>query len=100
MSLGRDGGLTYDRQAAAGRDSDRKERAMSSTSTALSHRDRAVLRAVAAGRCMISAGALVIDGLCCSDQFVGPRLTRAGLIASGTGPAHLTAAGLNVLAAA
>jgi hypothetical protein len=70
------------------------------TSTALTHRDRAVLRAVAAGRCTISAEALVIDGLCCSDQFVGPRLTKAGLIASGPGPAHLTPAGRSVLAAA
>jgi hypothetical protein len=72
----------------------------STTITALSHRDRAVLRAVAAGRCIVSAGALVIDGLCCSDQFVAPRLTKAGLIASGSGPAHLTAAGQSVLAAA
>ena len=72
----------------------------------LSHRDRAVLRAVAAGRCVISgdAGAsLAIDGVCCCDQLVGPRLTRAGLIAaagSGSGPARLTASGRALLEAA
>jgi hypothetical protein len=72
----------------------------STTITALSHRDRAVLRAVAAGRCVVSAGALVIDGLCCSDQFVGPRLTKAGLIAADAGHAHLTAVGRSLLEAA
>lgn len=73
------------------------------TTTTLTNRDRAVLRAVAAGRCAISAGALVVDGLCCSDQFVGPRLKRAGLITSTpgpTGPAYLTPAGQSALAAA
>jgi hypothetical protein len=70
------------------------------TSTVLSHRDRAVLRAVAAGRCTISAGALVIDGLCCCDQFVGPRLTKAGLIAAATaGAAQLTPIGQTLLGA-
>jgi hypothetical protein len=68
------------------------------TSTALTHRDRAVLRAVAAGRCTISAGSLVVDGLCLSDQFVGPRLETEGLIAAATaGPAHLTASGRALL---
>ena len=50
------------------------------TTTTLNHRDRAVLRAVAAGRCEIpagSGGALVVDGLCLSDQFAGLRL-KAG----------------------
>jgi hypothetical protein len=75
------------------------------TTTVISQRDRAVLRAVAAGRCAISAqdaGALVIDGLCCCDQFVGLRLTRAGLIAAGSpaGPAQLTASGWALLEAA
>jgi hypothetical protein len=71
--------------------------------TALSHRDRAVLRAVATGRCEISGdagGSLVIDGLCCCDQLVGPRLSRAGLIAasgSGPGPVRLTASGQALL---
>ena len=71
----------------------------------LSHRDRAVLRAVAAGRCQISAGAgapLVIDGICCCDQLVGPRLIKAGLIAAvpRPGPARLTPSGRAVLEAA
>jgi hypothetical protein len=75
------------------------------TATPLSHRDRAVLRAVAAGRCAFSAaagGALVVDGLCFADQFAGPRLTSAGLIAvpGGTGPARLTESGRELLAAA
>ncbi len=53
------------------------------TSTrALSHRDRAVLRAVRAGRCLVSgrsAALLVIDGVGCCDQFVASRLVQAGL---------------------
>jgi hypothetical protein len=63
----------------------------------LSHRDRAVLRAVAAGRCVVAGlqdAALRIDGLFFADQFAGPRLTAAGLItASAVGPARLTPAG-------
>jgi len=59
---------------------------MTTTATALlSHRDRAVLRAVAAGRCVVSIGAgtsLAIDGLPYCDQFAGPRLLKAGLISS------------------
>jgi hypothetical protein len=74
----------------------------------LSYRDRAVLRAVAAGRCEISAGVgvgLVIDGLACCDQLVGPRLVRAGLVEAGAGgsrcgPARLTASGQALLGAA
>lgn len=78
---------------------------MLTTTAALTHRDRAVLRAVAAGRCEISAaagGALVVDGLCLSDQFAGSRLTAAGLIAAaaGSGPALLTPSGHAVLQAA
>jgi hypothetical protein len=49
------------------------------TSSALSYRDRAILRAIEAGRCEVSGRvgvALVIDGLGCSDQFVGQRLGR------------------------
>jgi hypothetical protein len=60
-----------------------------------------VLRAVAAGRCRISApdgGTLVVDGLSLCDQFAGPRLTDAGLIAAGAGIAILTAAGRSLLA--
>jgi len=72
----------------------------------LSYRDGAVLRAVAAGRCEISAdagGCLVVDGLCCCDQSVGPRLTRAGLIAAAgplPAPARLTSSGQALLEAA
>lgn len=77
-----------------------------STVTAISHRDRAVLRAVAAGRCRFASGAgecLLIDGIGCCDQLVGPRLTRAGLIAapgSLPGPARLTPSGQALLKAA
>jgi hypothetical protein len=69
----------------------------------LTGRDRAVLRAVADGRCRISAGAcptLTIDGVCCCDQFAANRLTGAGLIAEGDGPAHLTDRGLAMLSEA
>jgi hypothetical protein len=78
---------------------------MNATTAPLTHRDRAVLRAVAAGRCEISVqfgGALVVDGLCLSDQFAGTRLTEAGLIAVGPqpGPARLTPSGFALLEAA
>lgn len=69
----------------------------------LSHRDRAVLMAVRAGRCEVSgrlAVSLTIDGLGCSDQFVGHRLVRAGLItapAAAPGRARLTSSGRAVL---
>jgi hypothetical protein len=48
-------------------------------------RDRAVLRAVAAGRCELSAGCepvLLVDGLTCADSSTAHRLLDAGLIAS------------------
>ncbi len=65
--------------------------------SALSHRDRAVLRAVAAGRCVLAGWqgmALRIDGRCCADQFAGSRLAGAGLIVtSGTTDLRLTPAG-------
>lgn len=76
---------------------------MPTSTAALSHRDRAVLLAVAAGRCEITASAgytLVVDGLCYSDQFAGSRLRAAGLIAAGLGRAQLTAFGQALLAAA
>lgn len=75
-------------------------------SQAYSSRDRAVLRAVAAGRCELSVklgGLLAVDGLGISDQFVGARLAKAGLIAaSGRGPGsvRLTPSGHALLAAA
>ena len=69
--------------------------------TDLSYRDRAVLRAVAAGRCTVSAiGVLAVDGLGCCDQFVGRRLAAAGLIAADPGPAHLTDTGRALIEAA
>ncbi|GLZ29417.1 hypothetical protein Lesp02_16070 [Lentzea sp. NBRC 105346] len=69
------------------------------TITALSHRDRAVLRAVAAGRCELSGRSLLVDGMGCCDQFVGPRLTEAGLISAQPGVACLTESGYAALAA-
>lgn len=73
-----------------------------STPTTLNHRDRAVLRAVAAGRCALAGPTLLVDGLCCADQFLGARLTGAGLIdaTTATGTACLTASGRAVLDAA
>ncbi|MGM1062844.1 hypothetical protein [Saccharothrix sp. Mg75] len=68
--------------------------------TDLTHRDRAVLRAVAEGRCAYTAGTLFVDGVRCCDQFVGPRLARAGLIADRAGTAGLTADGRALLDAA
>ncbi len=76
---------------------------MPSTPTSLNHRDRALLRAVAAGRCAIpagSGGALTVDGRCFSDQFAGLRLTAAGLVAGDDGRARLTPSGRALLAAA
>ena len=61
--------------------------------------DRAVLRAVAAGRCQLRAGCeplLVVDGLCCADSGAGRRLIAAGLLVAptdGLERARLTAAG-------
>ncbi|CAM3393626.1 hypothetical protein KIPE111705_06210 [Kibdelosporangium persicum] len=69
--------------------------------TTISNRDRAVLRAVAAGRCEISGQCLRIDGLTCCDQFAAMRLTQAGLITgSEREPARLTPTGQALLAAA
>lgn len=68
-------------------------------------RDRALLRAVAAGRCELGGGlepVLLIDGLGCADSIAGGRLLRAGLIAAagpGAGPATLTEAGRAALGA-
>ena len=62
-------------------------------------RDRAVLRAVAAGRCQLRAGCepvLLVDGVACADSAVAPRLIAAGLVAAPVGvveQARLTAAG-------
>jgi hypothetical protein len=74
------------------------------TAAPLSIRDRAVLRAVAAGRCQIShtdGDVLVVDGLCFADQFAGPRLAAAGLItAAASGTVRLTPSGQALLVAA
>ncbi len=72
-----------------------------------SGRDRAVLRAVAAGRCQLGAGCepvLLVDGLVCSDSSEARRLLIAGLVAPPDpahplGPAVLTDAGRSTLAA-
>jgi hypothetical protein len=72
----------------------------------LSGRDRAVLRAVAAGRCRLGAGwqpVLLVDGLVCADSAAGRRLVAAGLInppdpARPLGPASLTALGRQAIA--
>ncbi|WP_219418027.1 hypothetical protein [Pseudonocardia nigra] len=69
----------------------------------LSHRDWAVLRAAAAGRCAIAdkvGVSLVVDGLACCDQHVGARLAAAGLISASAGPVQLTAGGRALLEAA
>lgn len=69
----------------------------------LSHRDRAVLRAVAGGRCRRSreiGTPLLVDGVYCADQLVGQRLAAAGLIADGRGAPTITATGRAILAAA
>ncbi len=68
----------------------------------LNGRDRAVLRAVEAGRCQLGAGCepvLLVDGLVCADFSTGARLVAAGLLAPPDAqrmlsPARLTALGL------
>ncbi len=55
----------------------------------LSHRDRTLLRAVAAGRAEVSCSrepVILVDGCFCCDPFAAGRLTRAGLLAAGSGP--------------
>ncbi len=76
------------------------------TAIQISNRDRAVLRAVAEGRCMVSGecgNPLTIDGFCCADQFAKSRLTAAGLISvpgATPAPARLTSTGQALLVAA
>ncbi|WP_214404140.1 hypothetical protein [Pseudonocardia lacus] len=65
------------------------------TDIALSGRDRAILRAVAAGNAELSWGAepdLLLDGRYCCDQPAAHRLARAGLIA----PVRVCSAGQRV----
>lgn len=75
------------------------------TRAPLSHRDRALLRAVAAGRCRRCAGPgapVLVDGIALADQFAPARLAEAGLVAvpAAGQPLALTAAGRALLAAA
>jgi hypothetical protein len=65
------------------------------TTTQLSGRDRAILRAVATGGAELAWGAepdLLLDGRFCCDQPAAHRLARAGLIA----PLKACAAGQRV----
>ena len=71
----------------------------------LSGRDRAVLRAVAAGRGQLGSGCepvLLVDGLVCADFSTGARLVSAGLVEPPDHdrvltPARLTEAGTAAL---
>jgi hypothetical protein len=59
---------------------------MSTTST-LSGRDRAILRAVAAGGAQLQLGTgpdLFFDGRSCADQYAAHNLVRVGFIAAAT----------------
>lgn len=74
----------------------------------LTHRARAVLRAVAAGRAEVTHSVepdLRVDGLWCSDQVIARQLAHAGLVRpadrGGDGPwvpAEITPAGRALLA--
>jgi hypothetical protein len=67
------------------------------TNTALNGRDRAILRAVAAGNAEFAWGAepdLLLDGRFCCDQTAAHKLARAGLIA----PVSLAVVGQRVAA--
>jgi hypothetical protein len=55
------------------------------TTNTLSGRDRAILRAVAAGGAEVALGTepdLFFDGRCCCDQAAAHRLVSAGFIAA------------------
>lgn len=72
---------------------------------ALTHRDRAILRAVASGRGELLAGSepdLLLDGRCCCDQVAVHRLAHAGLIVPerGVAPGQRVAARLTPAGAA
>ncbi len=57
------------------------------TSSTLSGRDRAILRAVGAGGAEVALGTepdLFLSGRCCADQSAAHHLVRAGLIAAAT----------------
>lgn len=73
-----------------------------------SRRAVAMLRAIAAGRAVMTCSAepdLFIDGLACCDQFAARELTHLGLVCPGNPgragqrvPARLTPAGLGLIA--
>ena len=79
------------------------------SATTLTHRDRAILRAVAGGSAELIGGSepdLLVDGRCCCDQMAAHRLAKAGLIAGAVPavlgqrvPARLTSAGHHELRA-
>lgn len=81
---------------------------MTAALTALSGRDRAILRAVADGRVDIALSSepdLFVDGLFCCDQLAAHALAHAGFICPATTgrrgshvPALLTTAGVAALA--
>jgi hypothetical protein len=81
---------------------------MATTTTTLTGRDRAILRAVAAGGAEIVPGVaeLFLDGRCCCDQHAARHLVLRGLIAAeadGAGarvPAVLSRSGRQALALA
>jgi hypothetical protein len=63
---------------------DEEEDPMDDTTAQLSGRERAILRAVAAGSAELTGGSepdLLLDGRYCCDQGAVHRLVRAGLIA-------------------
>ena len=76
----------------------------------LSHRERAMLRAVAQGRCELSGGSepdLYVDGVPCCDQHTAHDLAHAGLVRAERAarlderaPATLTEAGRRALSLA
>src|SRR5512133_3432718 len=75
-----------------------RETPVMTTTSTLSGRDRAILRAVAAGGAELVLGTepdLFLDGRCCCDQSAAHRLVRAGLIT----PATLGLVGQRVAAA-
>lgn len=73
----------------------------------VSGRERALLRAVAAGRCQFRGGCepvLLVDGLACADWSVARRLVECGLVEVPDArvplaPAALTSAGRTLLSA-
>jgi hypothetical protein len=81
------------------RSRDEETKAMQPTNMHLSNRDRAVLHAVADGRCRRISHILFIDGVYCADQFVADHLAEAGLL-SAADPVRLTPSAQQLLKAA